>query len=574
MATVNPPTANPPARAPAIVTMPPGPYTVNPSIIDRMSQRRQFAWLERSKLWPGMDPTQWQARKVLGIGTTGLVGQWDYIGSDPNMPRAMVVKQSAPDDDIQMHNESKLLHMLTATGTNHIIKLFKSHHYSGGTGTTTTQDPLPLKKGKYNSDREVSRMYLELGEGGDMFDWIRTLQRTDPIGKPPEEHMWRVFGCLVKGLLVLETGSEDPNIPDPYWTRKIAHLDIKTANILICGRDQNEHKRLETFKLADFGMSLFVPRTLKNVAKRSEWIEETEWRATRGYMAPEQYFRKHHNRDIGTKVNVWSIGASMWEISEGNQPDINTTFNHRLGAIFVQVSGNPSILYDRDIFPYSQHYIDTLAMALAYDPALRASPSFLLRRIQTVIDMYITQTANDPIDPDSLTKGNIGPGPLPNQPFPGQRGGRFQEQRFPAAVSQRLDYSTNAEARDYELMTPTRPDLPDLLFSNTPFPPQVGPYPFTRLPATPRPRKPPVVVPPPVPYYKQKTMDWVAAYRGWRGTGLVLNDWFMSFWFLAVVYALFGGFLSVMFLVQTRAAFRDPEVRESLGSLWVWYTGQ
>lgn len=135
------------------------------------------------------------------------------------MPRAMVVKQSAPDDDVQMHNESKLLHMLAATGTNHIIKLFKSHHYSGGTGTTTTQDPLPLKKGKYNADHEVSRMYLELGEGGDMFDWIRTLQRVDPIGKPPEEHMWRIFGCLVRGLLVLETGSEDPNSPDPYWSK-------------------------------------------------------------------------------------------------------------------------------------------------------------------------------------------------------------------------------------------------------------------------------------------------------------------------------------------------------------------
>lgn len=212
-------------------------------------------------------------------------------------------------------------------------------------------------------------------------------------------------------------------------------------------------------------------------------------------------------------------------------------------------------------------------MALAYDPALRASPSFLLRRIQTVIDMYNTQTANDPINPDSLTTGNIGPGPLPNQPFPGPQSGRFQEQRFPAAVSQRLDYSASAEGRNYELMTPTRPDLPQLLFSNAAFPPQVGPYPFTRLPATPKPRKPPVVVPPPVPYYKRKMMDSVAAYRGWMSPGVVLNEWFMSFWFLAVVYALFCGFLSVMFLVQTGAAFRDSEVGESLGEWWVWFTG-
>lgn len=135
------------------------------------------------------------------------------------MPRAMVVKQSAPDDNVQMHNESKLLHMLACTGTNHVVKLFKSHHYSGGTGTTVTQDPLPLHDGKYDSDYDISRMYLELADGGDMYDWIRKLQRANPTGKPPEEHMWRIFGCLMRALLVLETGNEDPNSSDPYWSK-------------------------------------------------------------------------------------------------------------------------------------------------------------------------------------------------------------------------------------------------------------------------------------------------------------------------------------------------------------------
>ena len=49
---------------------------------------------------------------------------------------------------------------------------------------------------------------------------------------PPEEFIWRIFGCLARAILALERVSEDPDIPNPNWfyPNGIAHLDIKEAN--------------------------------------------------------------------------------------------------------------------------------------------------------------------------------------------------------------------------------------------------------------------------------------------------------------------------------------------------------
>jgi hypothetical protein len=42
--------------------------------------------------------------------------------------------------------------------------------------------------------------------------------------------MWRIFACLAKAILVLETGTEDPDVADPTHVYPIAHFDIKPPN--------------------------------------------------------------------------------------------------------------------------------------------------------------------------------------------------------------------------------------------------------------------------------------------------------------------------------------------------------
>lgn len=205
-----------------------------------MSQQRQFAWLERSTSyvfvcnapkrsamflmlvcyrWPALDPTEWQARKVLGMGSTGLVGLWDYIGNDATKPRHMAVKQVAPDEHRSMRAESKFLHLLASTGTKHVVRLYKEAHALAGTGTMDDQDPLPFDDaGDFDEDLQVNRMYLEYVPGGDMADWIDSV--TAQIGQPPEEHLWRILLCMAKALHVLEYGTEDPAARDMTWSKQ------------------------------------------------------------------------------------------------------------------------------------------------------------------------------------------------------------------------------------------------------------------------------------------------------------------------------------------------------------------
>ena len=122
-------------------------YEDNPLIAKRsepLSVRRQHEWLHRSKQWTGLDANLWKARKVLGAGGNGVVGLWEYQGSNAQFPRNIVIKQGY-DDPESMAWESKLLRQITGTGTEHVVKLYKGYHRDGGTGTSDRFDPREYK---------------------------------------------------------------------------------------------------------------------------------------------------------------------------------------------------------------------------------------------------------------------------------------------------------------------------------------------------------------------------------------------------------------------------------------------
>jgi hypothetical protein len=80
----------------------------------------------------------------------------------------MAIKQAAPVNKTDLILESKMLPLLTSTGTQHVIRLYKAHA-DPGTGTIDEQDPLPFNDdGDFDEDEQVYRMYLELADGGDI----------------------------------------------------------------------------------------------------------------------------------------------------------------------------------------------------------------------------------------------------------------------------------------------------------------------------------------------------------------------------------------------------------------------
>eukprot|EP01125_Pyxidicula_operculata_P005765 TRINITY_DN2012_c0_g1_i1.p1 TRINITY_DN2012_c0_g1~~TRINITY_DN2012_c0_g1_i1.p1 ORF type:complete len:948 (-),score=205.72 TRINITY_DN2012_c0_g1_i1:135-2978(-) len=88
--------------------------------------------------------------------------------------------------------------------------------------------------------------------------------------------------------------------------RKILHLDVKAANILLT--DQG------TVKLADFGVS--------QVLKTNEMIEkQDDYVGSPLFMAPEVIRKEGY----GTQADIWSLGITIIEMTQGRPP--NTDIN-------------------------------------------------------------------------------------------------------------------------------------------------------------------------------------------------------------------------------------------------------
>lgn len=129
-----PPPSSSPLKGSDLGIPPPEQFEFNKNV--PLSKRRQFAWLERTKTWDSLQPaSDWKARKILGKGTSGLCGVFDYLGvrTSPDMPFQVVVKQCLAMDAPALHSESKLLHLLASTGTNQYVEIFPSCSIHPGT---------------------------------------------------------------------------------------------------------------------------------------------------------------------------------------------------------------------------------------------------------------------------------------------------------------------------------------------------------------------------------------------------------------------------------------------------------
>ena len=136
-------------------------------------------------------------------------------------------------------------------------------------------------------DSEFISYVMDLGEGGDLFDFIVGC----PLGHLPADIAMELLIQIFEVVDYLHS------------VKGIVHRDLKPENFLIKINMFNKPQ----IKLIDFGLATYIP---KNGKKLREFI------GTREYAAPEI----HENSGYLEKVDEWAIGVIMYNMLTGFEP--------------------------------------------------------------------------------------------------------------------------------------------------------------------------------------------------------------------------------------------------------------
>lgn len=153
---------------------------------------------------------------------------------------------------------------------------------------------------EYSNTIDLSSPYLLTPEYFDVFHrrpflvmkYCERGSSSKLAGSISEEQLWSFIEDVANGLDVLH-GQSDP----------IVHQDIKPDNILI---DNNGR-----FLITDFGISKRLRATMRRQSKRDVSS------GAMPYMAPERF---DSNPKLSTASDIWSLGASIYELATGELP--------------------------------------------------------------------------------------------------------------------------------------------------------------------------------------------------------------------------------------------------------------
>ncbi|KAF5870705.1 uncharacterized protein Bfra_009254 [Botrytis fragariae] len=376
-------------------------------------------YLKQSEGWaPVHIGKDWVAVKRLGGGSYGIATLFEYRGHNPDVsPRQLVVKQEGG-AGLNLKQESRVIQSLMKYDSDHIIKIYKAYHRTMGTGTNDAMDRAIVDYANWlDTDKkrdanikvqlrrkyDVARIYLEFASGGDLGSWMFENCQDQ---RPPEEYIFRIWECLLKALMVLKYGTENPNDsifekePKDRLHQPIAHFDIKgpnkdrMLNVSSCRIGDNPrpgHERISVHKLADFGLALEVPdaEVLKrSAAKRREWLKIAQGRNT--YYAPEQFLVGNPNRVIGTSTDVWNVANVIYQCLVNNNavPDnefFETGVDPEPSETFLTMG---KYLLHPELEVYSRRFRGLILKSLAYYPGERPDVRDLLVQVQESVDFW------------------------------------------------------------------------------------------------------------------------------------------------------------------------------------------
>ena len=136
-------------------------------------------------------------------------------------------------------------------------------------------------------DSEFISYVMDLGEGGDLFDFIVSC----PLGHLPADI---VMDLLIQIFSVIDY---------LHSVKGIVHRDLKPENFMIKINSDNKPQ----IKLIDFGFATYIP---KNEEKLKDCL------GTREYAAPEILDGTGYRE----KVDEWAIGVIMYNMLTGYEP--------------------------------------------------------------------------------------------------------------------------------------------------------------------------------------------------------------------------------------------------------------
>ena len=136
-------------------------------------------------------------------------------------------------------------------------------------------------------DLDYISYVMELGEGGDLFDFIVGC----PLGHLPADI---VIDLLIQIFDVVDY---------LHSIKRVIHRDLKPENFMIKININNKPQ----IKLIDFGLATYIPNNGQKIK---------EFYGTREYAAPEIY----ESTGYLEKVDEWAIGVIMYNMLTGFEP--------------------------------------------------------------------------------------------------------------------------------------------------------------------------------------------------------------------------------------------------------------
>ena len=190
--------------------------------------------------------------------------------------------------------------------------------------------------------------------------------------KENENLIWRFIRDVASGLACLHSQEPDP----------IVHQDIKPDNILI---DNDEN-----FVITDFGISKKIRSTMRSQSNRSAKAGAV------AYMGPER-FSSHPTPIMAS--DIWSLGASIYEIAMGELPFYGQGGNMlRNGADMPEVDSR-----------WSEDLKNAIYLCLAKEPWDRIKAYELEEFAQNILDCRLAGGAD--FDPRKTQRKVEAPAP-------------------------------------------------------------------------------------------------------------------------------------------------------------------